>query len=233
MFNALEKLQARFERKFVFENKPVTLVEQMVQMHPANFHEIYHKRHINNIYFDTIRLRNFNDNYEGNGERKKVRIRWYGNTFGKATSPFLEFKIKKGELGYKRSYALPDFNIGEGFGNADIQALFQEANLPNRIREELKGLEARLLNTYCRRYFRSFDTHFRFTIDDDLNYFYIRPNANNFLAKRTDFETVILELKYDDKHAAQANLISGCLPIRVSKYSKYMAGMEKLYPAFV
>jgi SPX domain protein involved in polyphosphate accumulation len=228
-----ENIHYRYERKFVFENKHPAYVEVIVKNNQANFREIFQQRHVNNIYFDKPGLKFYSDNYDGNSNRQKVRLRWYGDSLGQVYNPILEFKIKKGELGLKKSYPLPNFIIDNGFNAQQLKAIFERADLPDNVREEIGGLEARLLNTYSRRYFRSFDHHFRFTIDKKLEYFRFSQQNNLFLHKIADYQNVILELKYDSNYASEVSNITSQLPVRLSKFSKYVSGMEKLYPHVV
>ena len=46
--------QFRYERKFFISQLTKFEVESMIRIHPAVFSEIYHKRFVNNIYFDTV-----------------------------------------------------------------------------------------------------------------------------------------------------------------------------------
>jgi SPX domain protein involved in polyphosphate accumulation len=229
MLSATHHDAYRYERKFVFEDKQSAYVEAVVHHHPSNFHEIFHLRHVNNIYFDTPSLGYFRDNFEGNTNRQKVRIRWYGVTFGRIKNPILEFKIKKGELGLKRSFPLVDFELAPHFNAPQIQSIFLQSELPNRILEEVIGLQPKLINSYSRKYYRSFNHKYRFTIDQKLKYYSFSHNDNLFLHQIADFKNVILELKYGLNYAKDADLISARLPVRMRKYSKYMAGMENLY----
>ncbi len=105
--------------------------------------------------------------------------------------------------------------------------------MPENIREEIRGLEARLLNRYTRKYFRSYDGHFRFTVDSKLEYYQFSQQHNLFLHKIPDYQNVILELKYDTDYTSEVSNITSKLPVRLSKFSKYISGMEKLYPQVV
>lgn len=230
MADILENMHYRYERKFVFQHKQAAYVERIVKNHPANFHEIFQQRHINNIYFDKPDLKAFTDNFEGNTHRQKVRIRWYGVTLANVEDPVLEIKIKEGELGLKKSFPLPNFKIAKGFGAQELLALLAKADLPASIREELVGLEPRLLNTYSRRYYRSFDQNFRFTVDQNLQFYKFSHQNNLFSYRLADYKNVILELKYDIAFAPLAAQICNPLPTRMTKFSKYVAGMELFYP---
>ena len=57
-----------------------------------NFHEIFKKRHVNNIYFDDPNLQCLMANLHGDSNRFKIRLRWYDNNLDKL---FFEIKIKK------------------------------------------------------------------------------------------------------------------------------------------
>ena len=96
----------RYERKFFIAELSKYEVKSIVKMHPVIFSELYHKRFVNNIYFDSFNFKNFLDNIEGVTDRIKIRIRWYGILFGYVENPILEIKIKKGLLGKKISVLL-------------------------------------------------------------------------------------------------------------------------------
>src|SRR5688500_10076779 len=99
----------RYERKFLIEAFSFEQVDHIIKFHPACFKEVFHSRNINNIYFDTPAFNNYYDNIEGETNRWKARIRWYGNLFGNISKPTLEFKIKNGLMGHKKSFRINDF----------------------------------------------------------------------------------------------------------------------------
>lgn len=223
-----ENIQHRYEQKFVFNNKQPAFVEKIVKAHPANFHEIFKQRRVNNIYFDKPELKYYSDHKVGNGNRKKVRIRWYGNTLGLIVRPVLEFKIREGEIRIKKSYALPEFEIEKGFGAQQLKELFAKAKLPEEVHAEIEDLEAILMNSYRRRYFRSSSKQYRFTIDHKLEYYKFLQEENLFSHKELDSESVILELKFSLNYFSESHFINEKLPIKMSDFSKYVSGMEKL-----
>ena len=51
----------RYERKFIIPSLSEQMVEILVKLNPAMFSEIFHRRYVNNIYFDSIDLVNFFD----------------------------------------------------------------------------------------------------------------------------------------------------------------------------
>ena len=81
----------RYERKYVFhQTECFSLISQLYK---KGFTEIYNPRKINNIYLDNWTLSSVVDNIEGISERKKHRIRWYGEPFDKSEK-FYEKKNK-------------------------------------------------------------------------------------------------------------------------------------------
>ena len=96
-------MKYRYERKFLIRGLEKNQVESIIKSHPGHFSEIFESRIINNIYFDTVNMSNFSENIIGISNRSKIRIRWYGSTFGNVENPLLEIKFKKGLLGRKKN----------------------------------------------------------------------------------------------------------------------------------
>jgi len=216
----------RFERKFVISNVPRQNIEMVVKTHSGIFSEIFHQRNVNNIYLDTPNLTYYFENNLGKSQRKKVRIRWYGELFGRIDKPVLEFKIKSGAVGYKISFLLKPFEVNTNFDLDILTSVFKESSLPLWVLEELAGLEPKLLNRYTRKYYRSFDRKFRITIDDELLYHDIQKRNNSYLKKHLEFRDVIFELKYDFDNDNKAGEISKSFPFRLTKSSKYVNGIS-------
>ena len=215
----------RYERKFTVFNQSRLSVFAGIKKHPAFFREIYHPRQITNIYLDTPKFQFYKDNQIGIADRKKIRIRWYGTGLGKVQQPKLEYKIKVGLTGYKKIYALPDFEIKAGLSNSNLQTLFDQAQLPTTVRNELKSLIPTLLNTYQRTYFQSLDKHFRLTFDEGLTYYQLRPFNNQFLAKAAERDLQVLELKYAPEQERMASQVATLFRYRLDKKSKYVSGV--------
>lgn len=217
----------RYERKFVAMHFSRGHTEAMIKQNSAFFVPAFYPRKVNNIYFDTPGLDCYFDNLFGNGHRWKVRIRWYNEIFGKAESPVLEFKIKKGLVGTKKSFPLPAFIIEKSVFNANhLKSLFSKAELPDEIREKLNGLQPVLLNSYWRGYFTSINKNFRVTVDDQLEYYNLRPTWNHFQFIFREEQKTVVELKYDQELDSEADKITNQFPFRLDKNSKYLAGMS-------
>ena len=217
----------RFERKFVAEKVPRQTAEHVVKQNSAFFTIAFPSRQVNNIYFDTPGMDCYFDNLFGIGDRWKVRVRWYGNMYGHVQSPILEFKIKKGFAGIKRSYLLPPFVLEQTYFSGGIwKEFFLSSNLPDEARQKLSMVQPVLLNTYQRSYFTSFDRKFRITVDDDMKYYNLRPSWNHFMHVHREQLKSVLELKYDRNWLYEAEQITNQIPFRLDKNSKYVSGIS-------
>jgi|SRR3954471_6294144 SPX domain protein involved in polyphosphate accumulation len=216
----------RHERKFLIEDYSASEVEQLLKYHPACFTQIYHPRTVNNIYFDTLGFDSYYGNLEGDTERTKARIRWYGKLFGQIDQAVLEFKIKKGLLGTKRNYPLTPFCLDEKFSKEQLIKALDSEHVPSIIAHSLQAMQPALLNSYSRKYFISADKQFRITIDTDLLFYRISYNENTFLNKVKSPRSVVVELKYDSKLEEQGKEIGSKLPFKMTKNSKYLQGVE-------
>lgn len=221
---------ARYERKFMVDAMSYHSVEQQIRVHPAVFSPIFHARYINNIYLDTNEFDFYFDNVSGKSSRRKARIRWYGEIQGIIAKPVLEFKIREGMLGNKISFPLQSFHLNENLNAELLTSVLRNSDLPLWALENLLHFKPALLNRYRRKYFLSFDQRFRLTIDNELTYYGIGNNNNNFLETYTS-DDVIVELKYERKYDDIAPQVSNNLPFRLTKSSKYVNGMEFLHPA--
>ena len=221
--------KARYERKFVINGLSIHDIIQVIKLHPANFHEIFDLRQVNNIYLDTLELKYYDDNVIGADRRMKMRIRWYGPFKGTIDKPVLEIKIKNGLLGNKHSYPLSPFKMDEEMRQKKLMDIFEKSHLPLKVMEHVKSLVPVLMYTYERKYFRSFDKLFRFTIDDKLNYYQFSQLNNSFLNPIANKQEKILELKYLVDFNEEAKNIANTLPFRMTKSSKYVNGISHFY----
>lgn len=221
-------MSERYERKFLIKDMSFEEVDLIIKRNYFNFQKRFSDRYVNNIYFDNYNLDNFKDNIEGNTNRKKVRIRWYGSHTGRINNPKLEVKIKKGEIGYKEVINLKPFEFNSNYNiNTDI------------LRRELRGISKSsiidnlyptLVNRYKRRYYESFNRKFRITLDKKLEYFsFINGNISLFQNYKDNL-SIVLELKYSLEAAKSANKVSNQFPFRITKSSKYVNGIEQIKP---
>lgn len=221
--------KSRFEQKFMVAGLTIHEVEAFINLHPALFLEIYHPRFVNNLYLDSPSLNNYFSHVNGQKDRAKVRIRWYGSLFGLVDEPVLELKIKRGSFGRKESFPLAPFKMGKQLQFDSIRELFARSAIPEALRLDLNFLEASLLNRYRRKYFRSADRKYRLTVDSEMVFYQMSGASNSFLGEPIGFVDTILELKYGLQEAGEVERVTNRFPFRMTKNSKYVNGIERAY----
>jgi len=220
-----EKL--RYERKFVIDNLSKKHIEAIIKKNNAMFKEIYYERQINNIYWDTIRKQSFKENDSGISERKKIRVRWYGNLIGEIKKPVLELKNKHNKLTGKKVFKLKSFQFNNLNDIKKIKNEIIKTNLvPKNIIEKFKWLKPSLINSYVRKYFLSIDRKYRITIDTDLKYYDLKGKGLN--KEINENNKIVVELKYNPQHGNEVERITNQFPFRLYKNSKYATGIELL-----
>lgn len=206
---------------------PRSFAELIIKKNDAFFVPIFQPRWVNNIYFDTPGLDCFFDNLFGIGKRWKARVRWYDNQFGNIDSPILEFKWKQGHTGTKSSYPLPGFKIDRNNFNAvEWKKIICKEHLPEEAINKISGMQPVLLNSYKRSYFETINRKFRTTVDDQLEYYGLRPTWNCLIHKHKETLKTIVELKYNHEADTEAEKITNQFPFRLDKNSKFVSGMS-------
>lgn len=222
-----EKLEYRYERKFIVSDKHFP-VEFYIRTLKVPFRETYHPRVINNIYFDTTGLQSYEENVHGKSEKVKLRVRWYdGPGRQKQYFPKLEYKIKKALLGTKKKYSLLPVSERSLLLNKDaLYKNIKASDLPLQAKDDLMIRRPVLVNRYKRKYFQSLDNKIRLTVDSEVCFcrFNIFGNEIHPLHNIPN----ILELKYDQECEDYGRKIGQMLPFRLSKFSKYQIGIEKI-----
>jgi len=223
----VERLATRYERKFFVTELDRHQVRSIVGRHPALFRTSYPPRWVNNLYLDTPWMGHYQDNLDGAPERMKARVRWYHDLEARAERPVLEFKIKRGSVGWKESFPFPALQVGPDLSALGFRTVVERADdLPPTARCRLAALRPALVNCYRREYYATPDGRFRVTIDDDLTYYALRPMAAGLHARAVDHGVVIVELKYDRAHERQAERVASRFPFRLTRSSKYVRGIE-------
>ncbi len=206
----------RYELKYKIDHFRLESVIQALRLHPAGFSKIYPDRQINNIYFDSPSLTTFEDNVAGVSERKKYRVRWYGEQPTKINNPRFEIKIKHNMLGSKEIYPVPEF---------DLTALRTTTKLVNSLSKLAGGaLRPVLMNSYVRSYFGTSDGNYRITVDRQMRYFSLLMSQGFTRYTITD-SGIILELKYDESMDGGTDRVTQPMPFRQTKSSKYVTGV--------
>lgn len=218
----------RYEIKFVAHASERHGVMQWVRNHWAGFRQPYPPRRVNNVYFDTYALSAYHENLSGTSQRSKVRWRWYGET----TDPEkgrLEIKRRRGGLGWKLTYATPGMAIDRmQRWSALRRELRAPLARPGRIWLDANPL-AVLINRYRRRYFLSGDGRVRLTLDWNQQVFDQKLRAWPNLTRRANLpDTLVVELKFAvPDHDLASRIVQG-LPLRLSRNSKYVVGVQAI-----
>jgi len=216
----------RREVKFVDHAVHYDRLLQWVRSHPAGFGRPFPDRWINNVYFDSHDLETFGENLLGASARSKVRYRWYGEH--PAPGPgILEVKRKRNSFGWKLHYTVPESPYREGATWSEVRRRLLELLPPEGRIWLLEHPEPALLNRYLRRYFLSGDGKVRVTLDTHQGVWDQRAGSRVNLSRRApfpDFLTVEVKCERQDWETA-SRYIQG-IPLRVSRYSKYVTGLE-------
>ncbi|MBI3334512.1 polyphosphate polymerase domain-containing protein [Candidatus Pacearchaeota archaeon] len=217
--------ELRYERKFLVHELSTHQVRHLLVMLPGIFRKLHLPRRINNIYLDSLDYRNYLDSIEGEKERMKVRIRWYGKTIGQI-HPVLEIKMKHGEIGKKLSFPLHPFAVSKRLSREFLmQEVFMRSNLPDAILAELKQLTPVLLNSYLREYYQSANKACRVTLDSEQVFIKLHPAHNTFTQRIKDPRSTVIEIKYSQQDAELVHQMFKHLPFRLVQNSKYTYGL--------
>ncbi|MFC1652401.1 polyphosphate polymerase domain-containing protein [Planctomycetota bacterium] len=218
----------RYERKFIVSGLSPDQMVTAIKLHPAMFREIYHRRCVNNIYFDTFEMKSYYENVDGESNRTKTRIRWYGDLLASIEKPVLELKIKRGCLGTKKSYVLKPFSMNSDLNASTIKQVFSSSDIPDALKMRLVLLQPTLVNRYERLYYQAADGHCRLTLDSYMEFYSVNNYQNSFLHKCSDMNNLVLELKYDRGKDGLVDNIAQQFPVRMTKNSKYLNGVDCL-----
>lgn len=207
----------RYEIKFVVDVLDAASITSSILMHPASFRKAYDDRQVNNIYLDSPSFQCFHQNIEGHPRRKKMRLRWYGNSNSPSQKSTLEIKNKDAELGWKDSFSIDGSKIlnSTSLLNAVASSGYYQGNLIPVLH-----------NSYHRAYYISQNGLFRITLDTHQTF---KIPFTKMQALPISEYPIIVELKYDQEHAEKAREITDYLAFRQTKNSKYTVGVQELY----
>ena len=210
----LRKSSYRYERKYLIRN--VDLPSFLYEIYNNHYIEVYEERIINNLYFDDLDFNSLMDNIDGLSERKKYRLRWYGNTFENSKKQF-EVKSKSEFLNTKKVFNLGEYAIKDltdfnrSFEKIKRHLLLNDQNLFFLFQK--KSLMN--FNSYERKYFLSTDKNIRITIDKNLKFY--SPTTKNVFKENK----VIVEIKYEKGYDFKNDINY----LTLNKYSKYVKGI--------
>lgn len=210
----------RFERKWLFKsNNYLALINTLIRSN-LFFRTQFPTRKVNSIYFDTNNYTSIRQNLDGVSNKKKIRIRWYGNK-DVLDNPTIEIKSKKGFETKKESIRIKEL---------DQVKLFNLKKIKDKLNVRLKSkkiINPVLTTHYEREYFLSLNGKIRATVDYNLKSIFLNNFSQIDIVKNFK-NTSILELKYSiglDKYVRK-NLKD--ITLRLSKNSKFVnSAIEK------
>ena len=204
----------RFERKWIFKsNNSLALINALIRSN-LFFRTQYPARNVNSVYFDTYNYSSIRQNLDGVSNKKKIRVRWYGNNYI-ITNPVLEIKSKKGFETKKESSSIKELD------NVKLSDLDIIKEKLNKKLSSKKIINPILTTHYEREYFVSLNRKIRATVDYNLKSIFLNNSTQIDIVK--NFKNIcILEFKYStsfDKYVRE-NLKD--ITLRLSKNSKFV-----------
>tara|TARA_Y100000591_G_C21847458_1_gene709506 strand:+ start:3352 stop:4017 length:666 start_codon:yes stop_codon:yes gene_type:complete len=210
----------RFERKWLFKsNNSLALINALVRSN-LFFRTQYPSRKVNSVYFDTNNYVSIRQNLDGVSNKKKIRIRWYGNKHI-MSNPFVEIKSKKGFETKKESLKIKELDKVK---LNNLEFIKKELNSKLKLKKIINPV---LTTHYYREYFVSLNGKVRATVDYNLKSIFLNNLSQIDIVK--NFKNIcILEFKYStglDKYVRK-NLKD--ITLRLSKNSKFVnSAIEK------
>jgi len=217
---------ARFERKLLATGLSAEQAVALVLRHPMGFRQAYPPRVVNNFYLDSPGLRSYHEHVNGAAQRVKTRVRWYGAPTCHIPKAAVERKFKSGLLSGKTTEPLPAFELNGKPTRGMLDEVFSKAKVSELLRLQTADLSPALFNRYFRRYYVSGNGRFRLTVDSDLQFG--PASSESAVRELPRLPALVLELKYRPEAAAEAERVTNALPFRLTRFSKYVLGIERM-----
>ena len=207
----------RFERKWILRNGNYLMLINSLLRSNFFFKFQYPKRKVNSIYFDNSGYSSIKENLDGISNKKKIRLRWYGDQ-NKLIKPILEIKSKKGSETRKESLTLNKLDNMNYLTSGNLKIIVEEVN---RLINLKKIIFPVLTTHYERQYFVSNQNNIRATVDTNLESIFLK-NLSELNQKKKFSPQCILELKYSTKIDRLVRYKLDQMSLRLSKNSKYI-----------
>lgn len=219
---------ARLEIKFSAYEFQLDTILKWINMHSAGFKVPYPNRAVNNVYFDTHDYASYVQNLSGESARIKLRYRWYGQSC-EPDQGNLEVKCKRNYFGWKLHFPCPKLRIEkQNSWHVIKRNLVEQLSPEGRLWLNTYSTPI-LINRYLRRYFLSSDNKVRVTVDTQQAVWDQRFKSQpNYDRKANLTPNLVVEIKLDRKDRLLASHLIQSMPIRVSRHSKYMNGVQAI-----
>lgn len=219
----------RYETKFTASPREMSLLHGWLATHRSGWRVLHPDRVVNNVYLDTCDLQAYLQNQAGDSERRKLRFRWYGETWANGTGGTLEVKCREDSIGWKWNARVDwPFDLTRRTWQSWRDGLRPFLPGPHRMLLDARPMPA-LINRYHRSYFGSRDGKLRLTLDRDLQFWPQVGAARPRLGRPAHtVDALVIEIKCavaDRDYAAEA---LHNIPWRVGRNSKYAVGVESI-----
>lgn len=215
----------RQEVKFVCSSVHLSTILQWIKCSQEDFYIQYPDRWVNNIYFDTFDYKSYVENEAGIGSRSKVRYRWYDE---REIGPgLLEVKQKVNVYNWKTSFDIRQIDVPPGSSPKKLKEIV-DSHLPLAGRLWLENFSFPVIrNKYYRTYYSTRDGNIRLTIDRNHKVWDVRYRLPETGASAVNtVDSIIVELKFSKEFRDRGSLLIDGFPIRPSRHSKYMVGVN-------
>ena len=182
----------RYERKWVFRN--INSLELVIALLRSKllFNFQHQKRKVNSLYFDDRNFSSIRENLDGVSEKKKYRIRWYGNK-NFILNPNFEIKKKKEFETNKKTFNFEEINKLSFVNEKNLNYIEELVNNKFKIKKKVFPI---LTTHYDREYFISNNNLIRATIDYNLESRILNNRIDKNILKNYN-HYITLEIKYD------------------------------------
>ena len=211
----------RFEIKVPMEKAQYEELHGWMLGAPYKPLRTYPPRTIHSVYCDDIELNDYFDNVSGIANRRKVRLRWYGNAIDKLS---LERKLKSNKMNRKDVVRLKNPDRIYPYDVHSLYRLVEINTLPPGY--DLRHLKPVVEISYERKYFE-LAPGVRMTIDTHIRARRLSPTPSTREMPSPVYS--VLELKYPEELKDVARNCLKNLPFRVFRHSKYVIGIDSTY----
>ena len=216
----------RFEKKLYLHHSLYPDINILLKTFDIFLKQEHKDRTVNSIYFDTYNFDCYYESILGNKERKKYRLRWYGDEI--KTQPSLEIKKKEGNVGTKIIYPLDFINLNNLGNLCQLNNYMNKSKIPYDLKSFLISCYPTLYCSYNRKYYITNNKMLRLTFDKKICYSRVK---NNFLRDKLNLvkdENTVIEIKYDSSQ--EFTDFKELLPLNLqsTRFSKYTNGIDLL-----
>ena len=204
--------ELRYEKKWIYNHNVYHQIINSLLRSRLKFKSQYKTRNVNSIYFDDSNLSNLINNLEGQRNRVKYRLRWYGSKEF-ISNPVFETKYK---LGFRTFKTKKKIHIKEKITMTNFRKFFKKF-ISNFFQG--KKLDPKIFINYERDYYIYSNNLIRATVDKNINFKKMNKFDPKFYNK---FNNIILEMKYDTNLDSYFRNEINNINVRYSKSSKYV-----------